>query len=106
MSGCEDRKGQGPHLVPDLDRALRVFSGVYGWHVDTACRDPQVGLESRFSCGAYHMALLDQNVRRLPLCSQIKIDKPSTRVYYNLQEIGRPNLNQVLEDFVDRHNLV
>jgi predicted GTPase len=36
----------------------------------------------------------------------IKIDKPSTRVYYNLQEIGRPNLTEVLEDFVEKHNLV
>ena len=35
----------------------------------------------------------------------IKIDKPSTRVYYNLQEIGRPNLTEVLEDFIEKHNL-
>ena len=42
----------------------------------------------------------------IDLSRMIKIDKPSTRVYYNLQEIGRPDLNQVLEDFVDKHNLV
>ncbi len=36
----------------------------------------------------------------------IKINKPSTRVYYNLQEIGRPNLTEVLEDFIEKHNLV
>ncbi len=36
----------------------------------------------------------------------IKIDKPSTRVYYNLQEIGRPDLAEVLADFVQTHNLV
>jgi len=36
----------------------------------------------------------------------IKIDKPSTRVYYNLQEIGRPNLTEVLEDFIEKRNLV
>ncbi len=36
----------------------------------------------------------------------IKIDKPSTRVYYNLQEIGRPNLTEVLEDFIEKYNLV
>ena len=35
----------------------------------------------------------------------IKIDKPSTRVYYNLQEIGRPNLTDVVEDFVEKHQL-
>jgi len=36
----------------------------------------------------------------------IKIDKPSTRVYYNLQEIGRPNLTEALEDFIEKQNLV
>lgn len=35
----------------------------------------------------------------------IKIDKPTTRVHYNLQEIGRPNLDEVLEDFVSKHKL-
>lgn len=30
----------------------------------------------------------------------IRIDKPTTRVYYDLQEIGDPNLSQVLDDFV------
>jgi len=35
----------------------------------------------------------------------IKIDKPATRVYYNLQEIGRPNLTEVLEEFTKKHNL-
>jgi predicted GTPase len=35
----------------------------------------------------------------------IKIDKPNTRVYYNLQEIGRPDLKMVLDDFVKKHNL-
>jgi predicted GTPase len=35
----------------------------------------------------------------------IKIDKPNTRVYYNLQEIGRPDLGMVLDDFVKKHKL-
>jgi predicted GTPase len=35
----------------------------------------------------------------------IKIKKPSTRVYYNLQEIGRPNLTGVIEDFLKEHKL-
>jgi predicted GTPase len=36
----------------------------------------------------------------------IKIKKPNTRVYYNLQEIGRPNLTGVLNEFVKKHGLV
>ncbi len=36
----------------------------------------------------------------------INITKPNTRVYYDLQSIGTPNLEEVVEDFVKKHNLV
>jgi predicted GTPase len=35
----------------------------------------------------------------------IEIKKPNTRVYYDLQEIGSPNLEEILADFGKRHNL-
>ncbi|MBE0526189.1 MAG: GTPase, partial [Candidatus Thorarchaeota archaeon] len=35
----------------------------------------------------------------------IKIDKPSVRVKYDLQEIGKPDLEDVLTEFVKKHNL-
>jgi len=35
----------------------------------------------------------------------IKIKKPNTRVYYDLAEIGQPDLKGVLENFVKKHNL-
>ncbi len=35
----------------------------------------------------------------------INIKKPHTRVYYDLQEIGRPNLLDVLKDFLEKHGL-
>jgi predicted GTPase len=35
----------------------------------------------------------------------IKIRKPNTRVYYDLQEIGDPNLSQVIDGFVKKHHL-
>ena len=35
----------------------------------------------------------------------IKIKKPSTRVYYDLQEIGEPTLDTVLGDFCKKHKL-
>ena len=35
----------------------------------------------------------------------VKIKQPNTRVYYDLQEIGSPNLSEVLADFVKKHNL-
>jgi predicted GTPase len=35
----------------------------------------------------------------------INIKKPHTRVYYNLQEIGKPDLTDVLEDFIKKSGL-
>ncbi|PKP05072.1 MAG: GTPase [Bacteroidetes bacterium HGW-Bacteroidetes-6] len=35
----------------------------------------------------------------------VKIDKPTVKVGYDLQEIGSPNLTEVLEDFIAKHNL-
>ncbi|MBW1690200.1 MAG: GTPase, partial [Deltaproteobacteria bacterium] len=35
----------------------------------------------------------------------IDIKKPNTRVYYNLQEIGSPNLDEILANFGKKHNL-
>jgi predicted GTPase len=36
----------------------------------------------------------------------IQINKPNTRVYYNLQEIGQPDLAMVLDEFVKKYSLV
>jgi predicted GTPase len=35
----------------------------------------------------------------------IKIRKPNTRVYYDLQEIGDPNLTEVIDDFIKKQKL-
>jgi predicted GTPase len=35
----------------------------------------------------------------------VKIDKPNTRVYYDLQEIGKPDLDGIIKDFIKKHNL-
>jgi predicted GTPase len=36
----------------------------------------------------------------------IKIEKPNTRVYYDLQEIGHPDLEQIVCDFMHKHKLI
>jgi predicted GTPase len=41
----------------------------------------------------------------IDLANIIKIDKPNTRVYYDLQEIGAPNFDQILADFGKEKNL-
>lgn len=35
----------------------------------------------------------------------VKIKKPNTRVFYDLDEIGKPDLSEVLEEFLQKHNL-
>ena len=35
----------------------------------------------------------------------VKIKQPNTRVYYDLQEIGSPNLSEILADFIKEHKL-
>ena len=36
----------------------------------------------------------------------INIKKPNTRVYYDLEEIGKPNLKELLDGFVKSNNLI
>ncbi len=39
------------------------------------------------------------------LARLLKINKPSTRVRYMIQEIGKPDLKEILEEFVKEHKL-
>ena len=35
----------------------------------------------------------------------VKIKKPNTRVYYDLQEIGKPDLDDILNGFLKKHKI-
>jgi predicted GTPase len=39
----------------------------------------------------------------IDLARIMTVEKPSTRVYYELQEIGTPNLATVLDAFIEEH---
>ena len=41
----------------------------------------------------------------IDLSRVINIKKPNTRVYYDLQEIGTPNLGEIVSEFAKKHNL-
>lgn len=41
----------------------------------------------------------------IDLTRVIEIDKPTARVFYDLAEVGSPNLEEILEKFVKEHNL-
>ena len=73
---------------------------------------PEVGrLLPAMGYSAEQRADLEETIRRvdcdaviigtpIDLSRVVKIDKPYTRVYYDLQEIGRPNLEDVLGPFL------
>ncbi|MFD1706090.1 cyclic 2,3-diphosphoglycerate synthase [Siminovitchia sediminis] len=42
----------------------------------------------------------------IDLTRVISINKPSTRVHYDLEEISSPNLKDILKDFIQEHQLV
>jgi predicted GTPase len=78
---------------------------------------PDVGaLLPAMGYGAQQLRDLEATINRTPcdvvaigtpidLSRLIQINKPATRVHYELQEIGRPNLADVLAEFVARHGL-
>ncbi|HKL38755.1 MAG TPA: hypothetical protein VJ876_07640, partial [Bacteroidales bacterium] len=35
----------------------------------------------------------------------VKIKKPNTRVYYDLDEIGKPDMEELIDEFIKKHNL-
>ena len=41
----------------------------------------------------------------MDLTRVISINKPTTRVHYELDEVGSPNLSDILKDFITEHNL-
>ena len=41
----------------------------------------------------------------MDLSRVIEINKPTTRVHYDLDEVGNPNLKDILNDFIEKHGL-
>ncbi|MBD3162272.1 MAG: GTPase [Candidatus Eisenbacteria bacterium] len=89
-----------PYLVGDMEATFRKY--------------PEIGtLLPAMGYGEKQMADLQETINRTP-CDLVvigtpidvrrilKLEKPSVRVTYELQEIGRPGLTDVLEEFLRR----
>jgi predicted GTPase len=82
---------------------------------DTYAMYPNIGpLLPAMGYGAQQLNDLEKSINNTPcdvvvigtpidLSRIIKIKKPTVRVFYDLQEIGRPDLNEVLEKFIQKH---
>ncbi len=90
-----------PYLVGRLKETFRMYPGI-------GAVLPAMGY------GAKQLKDLEATIHRtecdavaigtpIDLKRIITIKKPSTRVYYNLQEIGRPDLDDVLDAFIRKH---
>lgn len=92
-----------PYIVGKLTETFRIYP-------DIGTLLPAIGY------GKQQLHDLESTVNRtkcdsviiatpIDLARIINIKKPNTRVYYDLQEIGDPNLTQVLDDFLRKHKL-
>jgi predicted GTPase len=90
-----------PYLMGRLKETFRIYPGI-------GAVLPAVGY------GAQQLKDLEATINRttcdavvigtpIDLKRIITIKKPSTRVYYNLQEIGKPDLDDVLAEFIRMH---
>jgi predicted GTPase len=92
-----------PFTVGKLSETFRIYPGIgtllpamgYG---EEQLRDLETTI-NKTECDSVLVAT------PIDLNRIIKIKKPSTRVYYDLQEIGDPDLGQVLDDFLKKFKL-
>lgn len=93
-----------PYTVGKITESFKTFPGIgtllpamgYG---EEQLRDLETTI-NRTDCEAVVVAT------PIDLTRVIRIDKPNTRVYYDLQEIGVPNFEGILTDFAKAHKLI
>lgn len=93
-----------PYTVGKLSETFKIYPNIgtllpamgYG---DEQVRDLEKTIENT-PCDAVVIAT------PIDLSRIVKINKPTVKVGYDLQEIGTPNLTGILDEFVKKHNLV
>jgi predicted GTPase len=101
--GASELVDPRPYTVGRLSETFKIYPGIgtllpamgYG---DQQLRDLERTINNT-KCDSVIIAT------PIDLNRIIKIKKPNTRVYYDLQEIGDPNLSQILNEFVKKHKL-
>lgn len=101
--GASELVDPRPYTVGRLSETFRLYPGIgtllpamgYG---DQQLKDLETTINST-DCDSVIIAT------PIDLNRIIKINKPNTRVYYDLQEIGKPDLAEVLEEFVRKFKL-
>ncbi len=89
-----------PYLVGELKETFAKYPGIGALLPAMGYGDKQVAdLEATINRTDCDLVVIGTpiDIRRI-----LKLDKPSVRVTYELQEIGRPNLEDVLQEFLAR----
>lgn len=92
-----------PYTVGRLSETFRIYPGIGTLLPAMGYGDEQLhDLETTINNTDCDSVLI---ATPIDLNRIIKIKKPNTRVYYDLQEIGKPDLADILDEFVKKHKL-
>ncbi|MFZ2897407.1 MAG: cyclic 2,3-diphosphoglycerate synthase [Saprospiraceae bacterium] len=93
-----------PYLVGQLKDTFRTYPGIGTLLPAMGYGEQQLqDLESTIDMCECDAVIIGTPI---DLGRVIKISKPSTRVFYDLQSIGEPSLETVVEDFLVKHKLM
>jgi predicted GTPase len=92
-----------PFIVGKIKETFEIYPGIGALlpamgYSDQQLRDLETTI-NRTDCDAVIVGT-PIDLRRI-----VKIEKPTTRVYYDLQEIGKPDLGDVLDEFIAKQGL-
>ena len=92
-----------PYIVGRLKETFRLYPGIGTLLPAMGYGDQQLSdLEKTINNTKCDSVII---ATPIDLKRIINIKKPTTRVYYELQELGDPTLSQVLDEFVKKHKL-
>jgi len=101
--GASELVDPRPYVVGRLADTFRIYPNIGTLLPAMGYGDQQVAdLEATINktkCDAVVIAT------PIDLNRVVKIKKPNTRVYYDLQEIGKPDMTEILDDFVKKHKI-
>ncbi|MDD3962099.1 MAG: cyclic 2,3-diphosphoglycerate synthase [Bacteroidales bacterium] len=101
--GCAEEVDPRPYTVGKLSETFRIYPNIGTILPAMGYSDQQLkDLETTINNTDCDSVIIGTPI---DLNRIIKINKPNTRVYYDLQEIGEPTLDGILKDFVKKHNL-
>ncbi len=102
--GAAEEVDPRPYLVGKLKETFEIYPNI-GTILPAMCYSPQQlkDLEKTINATECDSVIIGTPI---DLNRIINIKKPNTRVYYDLEEIGKPNLKELLDGFVKSNNLI